>query len=91
MDDSRDDGHFVVTSTEPKNTNSTDSPKNATVGFACMAPNEDLRNQWVKTLRDILQTQRDFLRAIQSPIAYQKGKTKESWVSGKLAYLDLGG
>lgn len=78
LDDSREDGSFVVTSTEPKNHAETPKSANATMGFVCMAPSEELRNQWIKTIKDILQTQRDFLKAIQSPIAYQKELTKES-------------
>ncbi|CAH1132932.1 unnamed protein product [Ceutorhynchus assimilis] len=83
LDDSREDGCFILTSTDPKNQTPLAEPvqsKNisCTIGFVCTAPSEDLRNQWVKTLKEILQTQRDFLKAIQSPIAYQKEKTKES-------------
>ncbi|XP_055928977.1 triple functional domain protein-like isoform X2 [Argiope bruennichi] len=35
------------------------------------------RNEWVANLRAILDTQLDFLRALQSPIAYQKELTKD--------------
>ncbi|KAL1516598.1 hypothetical protein ABEB36_000493 [Hypothenemus hampei] len=77
LDDSREDGSsFTVTSVEPKN--NAESPKNTRTGFVCSASSEELRAQWLKTLRDILERQRDFLKAIQSPIAYQKEKTKES-------------
>lgn len=41
--------------------------------------NEQL-HEWMKAITDILQTQHDFLKAITSPIAYQKELTKESWV-----------
>lgn len=41
--------------------------------------NEQL-HEWMKSITDILQTQHDFLKAITSPIAYQKELTKESWV-----------
>lgn len=39
--------------------------------------NEQL-HEWMKAITDILQTQHDFLKAITSPIAYQKELTKES-------------
>lgn len=35
------------------------------------------RQEWVDAITAILQTQRDFLLAIQSPIAYQKELTKD--------------
>ncbi|XP_054722102.1 triple functional domain protein-like isoform X2 [Uloborus diversus] len=35
------------------------------------------RDEWVTNLRTILDTQLDFLRALQSPIAYQKELTKD--------------
>ncbi|KAJ8950120.1 hypothetical protein NQ314_007972 [Rhamnusium bicolor] len=60
---------FILESTDPK-TNG--------LGFVCQAATEELQEQWLMTIRDILQTQRDFLKAIQSPIAYQKELTKEA-------------
>ncbi|VEN44700.1 unnamed protein product [Callosobruchus maculatus] len=59
---------FVLESTDP----------NIKIGFSCQAANEDVQRQWVTTIHDILQTQRDFLKAIQSPIAYQKELTREA-------------
>lgn len=59
---------FILESTDP----------NRNIGFSCQAPTEELQEQWLTTIRDILQTQRDFLKAIQSPIAYQKELTKEA-------------
>lgn len=63
---------FILESTDPKNTN---------LSFTCQAATEELQEQWLMTIRDILQTQRDFLKAIQSPIAYQKELTKEASLS----------
>lgn len=60
---------FVIQSTDPN--------KPAT-GFICQASNEESLEQWLSTIKDILQSQRDFLKAIQSPIAYQKELTKEA-------------
>ncbi|XP_066250215.1 triple functional domain protein isoform X1 [Euwallacea similis] len=80
LDDSRDDGCFVIKSTEPNRSPSVSEAKNihSTMGFVCSAQSEDLRNQWLKTIKDILQRQRDFLNAIERPIDYQKEKTRES-------------
>ncbi|ESO86296.1 hypothetical protein LOTGIDRAFT_220800 [Lottia gigantea] len=41
------------------------------------APSADNKDTWVKEIRSILDMQGDFLRALQSPIAYQKELTKE--------------
>lgn len=45
--------------------------------FLCQSSTQEERVQWVENIRAILDTQRDFLRALQSPIAYQKELTKE--------------
>lgn len=58
---------FILESTDPNKPN---------VGFVCQVP-IDMLDQWVTTIKNILQTQKDFLKAIQSPIAYQKELTKE--------------
>lgn len=42
--------------------------------------NQEKFHEWKKAITGILQTQHDFLKAIISPIAYQKELTKESWV-----------
>lgn len=59
---------FSVKSTDPRKSN---------VAFVCQASSKENREEWVSTIKNILQTQRDFLKAIQSPIAYQKELTKE--------------
>lgn len=41
----------------------------------CYEPEE--RSEWLRNIQAILETQLDFLRALQSPIAYQKELTKE--------------
>lgn len=53
-------------------------PNKPTLGFVCQASSAELLEQWLSTIRNILQTQKDFLKAIQSPIAYQKELTKEA-------------
>lgn len=59
---------FSVKSTDPRKSN---------IAFVCQASSKENREEWVSTIKNILQTQRDFLKAIQSPIAYQKELTKE--------------
>lgn len=60
---------FVLSSTDPN------KPQ---VAIACQTASQELQEQWFSTIKDILQTQKDFLKAIQSPIAYQKELTKEA-------------
>ncbi|CAL7943982.1 unnamed protein product [Xylocopa violacea] len=61
---------FVIRSTDPRKPG---------LGFSCSAIEENgpRKQEWVDTITAILQTQRDFLKAIQSPIAYQKELTKD--------------
>lgn len=72
LDERIDDGDsykFVIHSEDPHKPN---------LGFICQASSKENRDEWVSTIRSILQKQKDFLKAIQSPIAYQKGElTKE--------------
>lgn len=56
---------------------STDSNK-PSPSFTCQAATSELQQQWLSTIGNILQTQKDFLKAIESPIAYQKELTKEA-------------
>lgn len=71
IEDSPDDPEkFIIRSTDPRK---------PAIGFLCntIDDNGPPRQEWVETIRSILQTQRDFLKAIQSPIAYQKELTKD--------------
>uniref|UniRef100_A0A131YF12 Triple functional domain protein n=1 Tax=Rhipicephalus appendiculatus TaxID=34631 RepID=A0A131YF12_RHIAP len=52
-------------------------PHQEGVSFIIQTPSMEARNKWVSNIRAILETQLDFLRAIQSPIAYQKELTKD--------------
>jgi len=67
-----DDGDpckFILRSTDPKKPN---------LSFVCQTSSKENRDEWIGQLQQILQTQKDFLKAIQSPIKYQKNKlTKE--------------
>lgn len=47
------------------------------LAFVLQAASLEVYHVWVSEIRAILDTQLDFLRAIQSPIAYQKELTKE--------------
>ncbi|XP_055630894.1 triple functional domain protein [Toxorhynchites rutilus septentrionalis] len=53
-------------------------PQRSSLSYICTAPTVELHSEWLNTIRNILQTQNDFLKAIQSPIAYQKELTKDS-------------
>ena len=53
-----------------------EDPRRPSVAFVCQGANEQERAQWVAQIRHLLAAQRDFLKAIQSPIAYQKEQTK---------------
>lgn len=65
--DDGDPHKFLLKSTDPHKPN---------VACVCLGASEDDRNQWVSQIRHLLQTQKDFLKAIQYPIAYQKEQTK---------------
>jgi len=67
--DDSSDGSFIIKSTDPKR---------PPLWFVCHAHSAESRTEWLQNLRQILQTQRDFLKAIQSPIVYQKELTKEA-------------
>ncbi|XP_059472379.1 kalirin isoform X2 [Neocloeon triangulifer] len=60
---------FLIQSTDPRKPN---------LIYTCQGSSPALRNDWVATIKAILQTQMDFLKAIQSPIAHQKELTKEA-------------
>jgi hypothetical protein len=60
---------FVIQSTDPRKPN---------LMYTCQGASQDSRDEWVATIKTILQTQKDFLKAIQSPIAYQKELTKDA-------------
>nr|CAD7197370.1 unnamed protein product [Timema douglasi] len=66
--DENDPCKFLIRSTDPRKPN---------LGYLCQASSKESQDEWVSTIRNILQTQKDFLKAIQSPIAYQKELTKE--------------
>ncbi|XP_035225053.1 rho guanine nucleotide exchange factor 25-like isoform X2 [Stegodyphus dumicola] len=52
-------------------------PLQAGLAFVIQGKTTEDRNEWVSNIRAILDTQLDFLRALQSPIAYQKELTKD--------------
>lgn len=69
MEENQGTGTFHLRSTDPRRPG---------LQFTCEALTPELRAQWQRTLHAILQTQKDFLKAIQSPIAYQKELTKDA-------------
>ena len=64
--DPSDDLKFLLKSTDPNKRD---------LAFICEAVTKKERDNWVSLIRHLLQAQRDFLKAIQSPIAYQKEQT----------------
>lgn len=48
-------------------------PKRKGISFVLMAETKDEYREWVDKITNIIRTQRDFLNAIQDPIAYEKG------------------
>lgn len=71
LENNATDDTFIVRSSDPN------KPSQS---FTCQAATPELQQQWLSTIGNILQTQKDFLKAIESPIAYQKELTKEAWV-----------
>lgn len=56
---------------------SSTDPHKPGVAWVCQGRDAEERDSWVRQLRSMLQTQQNFLKAIQSPIAFQKELTKE--------------
>lgn len=52
-------------------------PQQDGLAFLCEGLTKEDTLEWMSNIRAILDTQLDFLRALQSPIAYQKELTKE--------------
>ncbi len=46
--------------------------------YLCQADDLETRDRWVNCIRRQLQTQLDFLKALQAPIAYHNKMSKES-------------
>lgn len=63
-----DGGKFILKSKDPQQER---------LAFLCEGLTKEDSVEWVSNIRAILDTQLDFLRALQSPIAYQKELTKE--------------
>ncbi|KAI2803184.1 hypothetical protein BLOT_007307 [Blomia tropicalis] len=63
-----DEGKFLLRSKDPQQEG---------LAFLCEGMVKEDTAEWVSNIRAILDTQLDFLRALQSPIAYQKELTKE--------------
>lgn len=53
-------------------------PQRQELSYTLITSTPEQLREWMDTITNILQTQHDFLKAIQSPIQYQKELTKES-------------
>ncbi|XP_076316719.1 rho guanine nucleotide exchange factor 25-like isoform X2 [Tachypleus tridentatus] len=56
--------------------------------FIIQTHNQAERDAWVTSIRSILDTQLNFMRALQSPIAYQKGLSKDGSTSDSEHWLN---
>lgn len=52
-------------------------PQRQDISYIIITETTEQFHEWMETINNILQTQHDFLKAIQSPIQYQK-LTKET-------------
>merc|ERR1719195_219481 len=52
-------------------------PKGPAITYFCQADNTAARNIWTGTMAKQLQTQKEFLQALQAPIAYHNKRMKE--------------
>lgn len=68
-----DDRKFILKS----KTDSSSSDPSSSSSFVFCASSKEERDVWFFALKGLLETQSDFLRALQSPIAYQKGLTQD--------------
>ncbi|KAF6724747.1 Rho guanine nucleotide exchange factor 25 [Oryzias melastigma] len=64
-----DDGRFVLTSR---------NPDGSVVRFQLQASSPDICRSWVSDVLQILESQRNFLNALQSPIEYQRRESKSN-------------
>jgi len=51
-------------------------PKGPAITYFCQADNTNSRNLWTSTMSKQLQTQKEFLQALQAPIAYHNKRSK---------------
>lgn len=57
---------------------SKDQQRQDQVCYVITAQSSDQYHEWVDTIKNILQRQHDLLKALTSPIEYQKERMKES-------------
>ena len=55
-------------------------PSRPQLVYLCQAEDQADRDRWTGCMRRQLQTQLDFLKALQAPIAYHNSLSKELWV-----------
>lgn len=51
---------------------STDPQRSESVSYICWGATVEQTQEWLQTIHNMLQSQLDFMNAIQSPIAYQR-------------------
>lgn len=69
LDDKLNDNRFSLSSTDPQR------PQ---ICYIIKTQSIEQYREWVDTIKSILETQYDLLKALQSPIEYQKERMKES-------------
>uniref|UniRef100_W4VRC9 Putative triple functional domain ptprf n=1 Tax=Corethrella appendiculata TaxID=1370023 RepID=W4VRC9_9DIPT len=67
--DQTNGNRFLLSSSDPQRSN---------ISFICSTLTPEQFDEWLNTIRHILEEQKNILRAIQNPIAYQKELTKDS-------------
>jgi hypothetical protein len=70
-------GSFPSASNSQTSSSSSSCDPNDPPAFVFVGRTQEERDQWFSAIKSILETQLDFLRALQSPIAYQKELTKD--------------
>ena len=68
VDGDSDNKMFKVRSTDPKG---------PAITYVCQAEDQITKNRWTGTMSKQLQTQKEFLQALQAPIAYHNKLLKE--------------
>lgn len=72
-----DEKKFILKSKLDGGSGGSSGDGNTSSAFIFCATSKEERDIWYMALKGLLETQSDFLRALQSPIAYQKGLTTQ--------------
>ena len=71
-------GSLGSSSSTSTSSSSSASSSSTSWAFVCHGPSQEATCEWVDTIKQILQSQKDFLKAIQSPIKYQNEQQRLS-------------